>query len=161
MRNRKLNINNFSTFPGKIELSDKISTMLQLWWKYGSSNIVKWNIFCCSSFFNTVKKTVITDPKQYCKKKNKNCNRFNNKHLANIYLFKIDNKNTRKRCEICSKLTIKTTERRHWPRIYFTSFSIVSIVDFEQLNVRSCTIWYHWYNLKNEKTPMEECYLNN
>ena len=107
MRNRKLNINNFSTFTGKIELSDKISTMLQLWWKYGSSNILKWNIFCCSSFFNTVKKTVITDPKQYCKKKNKNCNRFNNKHLANIYLFKTDNKNTRKRCENMLKVNKK------------------------------------------------------
>ena len=31
---------------------------------------------------------------------------------ANIYLFKINNKSTRKRCEICSKLTIKTLERR-------------------------------------------------
>ena len=30
---------------------------------------------------------------------------------ANIYLFKVNNKNTRKRCEICSKLTIKTPER--------------------------------------------------
>ena len=30
----------------------------------------------------------------------------------NIYLFKVSNKNTRKRCEICSKLTIKTPERR-------------------------------------------------
>ena len=27
---------------------------------------------------------------------------------ANIYLFKVSNKNTRKTCEICSKLTIKT-----------------------------------------------------
>ena len=26
----------------------------------------------------------------------------------NIYLFKFNNRNTRKRCEICSKLTIKT-----------------------------------------------------
>ena len=33
---------------------------------------------------------------------------------ANIYLFKVNNRNTRKRCEICSKLTIKTPERRHW-----------------------------------------------
>ena len=32
---------------------------------------------------------------------------------TNIYLFKINNKNTRKRCETCSKLTIKTPERRH------------------------------------------------
>ena len=32
---------------------------------------------------------------------------------ANIYLpvFKVKNKNTRKRCEICSKLTIKIPER--------------------------------------------------
>ena len=33
---------------------------------------------------------------------------------ASIYLFKVNNRNTRKRCEICSKLTIKTPERRHW-----------------------------------------------
>ena len=30
---------------------------------------------------------------------------------ANIYLFKVNNRNTRKRCEIWSKLTIKTPER--------------------------------------------------
>ena len=29
---------------------------------------------------------------------------------------KVNNRNTRKRCEICSKLTIKTPERRHWRR---------------------------------------------
>ena len=29
-----------------------------------------------------------------------------------IYLFKVNNKNTRKWCEICPKLTIKTPERR-------------------------------------------------
>ena len=34
---------------------------------------------------------------------------------ANIYLFKI-NRNTRKRCEVCSKLTIKAPERRQWRR---------------------------------------------
>ena len=33
--------------------------------------------------------------------------------LANIYLFKFNNRNLRKRCEICSKLTIKTPERCH------------------------------------------------
>ena len=31
---------------------------------------------------------------------------------ANIYLFKFSSRNTRKRCEICPKLTIKTPERR-------------------------------------------------
>ena len=28
------------------------------------------------------------------------------------YMFKVNNRNTRTRCEICSKLTIKTPERR-------------------------------------------------
>ena len=35
---------------------------------------------------------------------------------ANIYLFRGNNGNTRKRCEICSQLTIKTQKRRHWCR---------------------------------------------
>ena len=30
---------------------------------------------------------------------------------ANIYLFKVNSKISRKRCEICSKLTMKTPER--------------------------------------------------
>ena len=39
---------------------------------------------------------------------------------AAIYLFKV-NRNTRRMCEIYSKLTLKTTERRHWRRsIVFT-----------------------------------------
>ena len=46
---------------------------------------------------------------------------------ANIYLYKINNRNTRKRCEICSKLTIKTPERRQWRR------SGVFIVNFEHI----------------------------
>ena len=32
---------------------------------------------------------------------------------AKIYLFKVNNRSTSKRCEICLKLTIKTPERRH------------------------------------------------
>ena len=32
---------------------------------------------------------------------------------ADIYLFKIDNENTRKMCKICLKLTIKTPEGYH------------------------------------------------
>ena len=31
----------------------------------------------------------------------------------NIYFFKVNNRNNRKTCEVCSKLTIKTPERRH------------------------------------------------
>ena len=36
-----------------------------------------------------------------------------NEYPASIYLFKFNIKNTRTMCEICSKLTIKTPERRH------------------------------------------------
>ena len=32
---------------------------------------------------------------------------------AGIYLFKVNNGNTRAMCEICSKLKIRTPERRH------------------------------------------------
>ena len=48
--------------------------------------------------------------------------------LAGIYLFKVNNRNTRTRCEICSKLTINTPERRHWRR------SGVFIVNFEHIS---------------------------
>ena len=34
----------------------------------------------------------------------------------NIYLYKVSNRNSRKRCEICSKNTIKAPERRQWRR---------------------------------------------
>ena len=39
---------------------------------------------------------------------------------AGNYMFKVNKRNTRTRCEICSKLTIKTPERRRcdlWFRI--------------------------------------------
>ena len=60
---------------------------------------------------------------------------------VSTYLFKVNNRNTRKRCEICLKLTIKAPGRRHCRRsgnfiVYFdTSFSSVSIIDFKQVNV--------------------------
>ena len=37
------------------------------------------------------------------------------KDPVGIYLFKVNNRNTRTRSEICSKLTINTPERRHVP----------------------------------------------
>ena len=33
-------------------------------------------------------------------------------HAANIYLLKVNNKNSRKRIQICSRLTTNTPERR-------------------------------------------------
>ena len=34
---------------------------------------------------------------------------------AENYILKVNNRNTRTRCEICSKLIVKTPERRQWP----------------------------------------------
>ena len=38
---------------------------------------------------------------------------------AGIYVLKVNNRDTRKRGEICSRLTIKTPKRRHWHRCDF------------------------------------------
>ena len=45
-------------------------------------------------------------------------------------MFKVNNRNTRTRREICSKLTIKTLERRQWRR------SSVFIVNLEHTSHR-------------------------
>ena len=45
-----------------------------------------------------------------------------------IYLLKVNNRNTRTRCEICLKLTIKISERRQWRR------SGIFIVNFEHIS---------------------------
>ena len=50
---------------------------------------------------------------------------FTGKHLAVDFE---NNSNNRKRCKICSKLTIKTPERLHWRR------SGVFIVNFEHIS---------------------------
>ena len=56
-------------------------------------------------------------------------------------MFKVNNRNTRTRSEICSRLTMKTTGRCQWRRSngfivkfehIFTPCSSVSIVNFEQ-----------------------------
>ena len=46
-----------------------------------------------------------------------------------IYLFKVNNRNTRARCEICSKLTIKTPERRRWVNAGWVSFSPLYLIN--------------------------------
>ena len=38
---------------------------------------------------------------------------------AGICFLKVNNRNTKTRCEICSKLTIKAPKRRHWCRKLF------------------------------------------
>ena len=60
------------------------------------------------------------------KKRSKNIIQLHNP--AGIYLLKANNRNTRTRREICSKLTINTPERRHWRR------SDIFIVNFEHIS---------------------------
>ena len=58
------------------------------------------------------------------------CEDIGRTHPANNYLFKVNNRNSWKRCEIqiCLKLTIKTPEQRQWRR------SGVFIVNFEDIS---------------------------
>ena len=49
-------------------------------------------------------------------------------HPANIYLFKVNNRSSMKKCEICLKLTRKTPERHQWRR------SGVFIVNFKHIS---------------------------
>ena len=58
------------------------------------------------------------------------------------YMFEVNNRNITARCEICSKLTIKTPERCYWRRSgvfivnseHISLCSSVSVVNFEQVN---------------------------
>ena len=47
---------------------------------------------------------------------------------ASNYMFQVNNRNTRTRCEICSKLTIKTPERCKWrrPGVFIVNFEHIS-----------------------------------
>ena len=58
-------------------------------------------------------------------------------YQGNIYLLKVKNRNTRKRCEICLKVAMKIPERQN-TRMTFEHIShlfLVSIFDFEQVNI--------------------------
>ena len=46
---------------------------------------------------------------------------------ANIYVLKINNKNTRERCEMCSKLTIKTPEQRRRSGVFIVNCKHISL----------------------------------
>ena len=79
----------------------------------------------------------------------------NNNNPAGNYVFKVDNRNTRTRCEICSKLTIKTPEQRQWHRsgIFIVNFEHIShlflvfIFNFEQVNV-----YVYYYDKLSDET---------
>ena len=44
------------------------------------------------------------------------------------YMLKVNKRNTRTRCEICSKLTTKTPELNHWRRsgVFIVNFELIS-----------------------------------
>ena len=64
----------------------------------------------------------------YMSQLSETCNYKISSYPIDIYMFKVNNRHTRTRCEICSKLTIKTPERRHWRH------SGVFIVNFEHIS---------------------------
>ena len=45
---------------------------------------------------------------------------------AGIYLLKVNNRNNRARCEMCSKLTIKTPELRRPFGVFIVNFEYIS-----------------------------------
>ena len=51
-----------------------------------------------------------------------------NSYPVNIYLLRVNNRNIRARCEMCSKVTIKTSEQRQWHH------SGAFIVNFEHIS---------------------------
>ena len=67
----------------------------------------------------------------------------NGPNPVGIYLLKVNNRDTKTRCEICSKLTIKAPERRHLYRsdVFIVNFEHIftpcpnffSVVNFEQV----------------------------
>ena len=78
-----------------------------------------------------------------------------NNYPANIYLFKVKNRNTRKRCEVRSKLTIKTPDRLHWrrPDVFIVNFEHILhlFLMFIFLILNKLMI-----NLKEKKTEKKE-----
>ena len=68
---------------------------------------------------------------------------------SNMHLFKINNRNTRKRNEICSKLIIKTPKQRHWRRSsVFIKFEYIShfFLEFLLLTLSKLILvgYFHW-----------------
>ena len=68
---------------------------------------------------------------------------------AKKYMLKVSNRNTRKRCEICSKTTIKRPERSHWRRsgVFIVNFKHISFLFlmFLLLTLNSLVFVVMWY----------------
>ena len=64
---------------------------------------------------------------------------------VNKYSLKVNNKDTRKRSEICSKLTIRKPERRHWPcsGFFIVNFEHISHLLLVLLLLNKVNVRYH------------------
>ena len=53
------------------------------------------------------------------------------------YMFKVNNRSNWTKCEICSELTAKTPERRHWRRsdFFIVNFGVVLVSLLLTLNI--------------------------
>ena len=70
-------------------------------------------------------------------------------------MFKVNNWNTRLRCEICSKLTIKTSERRHWRR---SGVLLLTLNIFHTLfQCFCCSLWASNCRLGPSEAYSEPC----
>ena len=97
-----------------------------------------------------------------------------NSFNAAVLLLKVHNRDTRKRCEICSKLATKILEWTLfkcfycWLSTYFTPFSSVSIVQFKQVNVShiivtSCHILFTlliWFVQRKWRRTIDIIFVN-
>ena len=73
-------------------------------------------------------------------------------YAVGIDMFKVNNRNTRTRCQICSKLTVKTSERRKWRRsgVFIANFKHISHLVLVFLWASKCQLGSapkHFFNL--------------
>ena len=73
---------------------------------------------------------------------------------VNIYLLKVNNKNTRKRCEIYSKLIVKGPKQRQWRRssVFIVNFEHIShlFLVFLLLTFTNCRTWLFFNKYAHE-----------
>ena len=113
-------------------MSSKLKIQIPEQW-----NLERWNLTSFWSLLLTLNKSSILIYCNYC------CLEHVIAYCSVvIYLLKVNIINTRTRCEICSKLTIKTPERRSWRR------SGVFIVNFEHISHLVLVLLWITLNIK-------------
>ena len=80
------------------------------------------------------------------------CEKVEGESAAGNYLFKINNRNPRIRCTICSKLTIKTQERRLWVGIYRLGVLLKAL----SISILGYTTKEIWFFLEAEFSSLEQ-----